>query len=63
MADTPADRIEQALARIEAAASKRAYATERLARRHAVLRQRIEEAVASLDALIARGAAAEAERD
>jgi hypothetical protein len=54
MADTAADRIEQALARIEVAASARAYATERLARRHAKLRARIEDAVASLDALIAR---------
>lgn len=54
MADTPSDRIERALARIETAAVARAYATERLARRHAVLRQRIEDAVASLDTLIAR---------
>jgi phage shock protein A len=63
MADVSADRIEQALARIEAAAHQRAYATARLSRRHALLRQRIEEAVKSLDALIARGVAAEAERD
>lgn len=62
MADTTAVRIEQALARIEAAARSRAYATERLARRHALLRDRIEEAVTSLDSLIARGAA-EAEPD
>ncbi|MGK6357029.1 hypothetical protein ACMGDH_17590 [Sphingomonas sp. DT-207] len=61
MADTHAARIEQALARIEAAASARAYATERLAQRHAILRQRIEEAVTSLDTLIARAAVAEAE--
>ncbi len=54
MADAPPDRIKQALARIEAAATARAYATERLARRHAVLRERIGEAVASLDTLIAR---------
>jgi len=46
MAESPAERIEQALARIEAAA--------RLATRHAKLRARIEEAVTSLDALIAR---------
>ncbi|MBO9622828.1 MAG: hypothetical protein J7500_08955 [Sphingomonas sp.] len=63
MVDTPAARIEQALARIEAAAHARAYATERLARRHSVLRQRIEEAVTSLDALIARETAARAEQD
>lgn len=54
MADTSTDRIESALARIEAAATARAYATERLAHRHAVLRARIEDAVASLDVLIAR---------
>lgn len=63
MVDTSAARIEQALARIEAAARARAYATERLARRHTVLRQRIEEAVTSLDALIAREAAARTEGD
>jgi hypothetical protein len=55
MADT-SDRIEAALARIEAAATARAYATERLARRHAVLREKIGDAVASLDTLIAREA-------
>jgi hypothetical protein len=54
MAESPAERIEQALARIEAAAAARAYATARLATRHAKLRARIEEAVTSLDALIAR---------
>jgi phage shock protein A len=56
-ARTPEDRIEQALARIETAAAARAHAAERLARRHAKLRARIEEAVTSLDALIAREAA------
>ena len=54
MADTAADRIEQALARIETAAHERAYAAERLALRHAKLRARIEDAVASLDVLITR---------
>jgi phage shock protein A len=54
MAPSPEDRIEQALARIETAAAARAYATARLARRHAKLRTRIEEAVSSLDVLIAR---------
>lgn len=63
MTDTAAARIERALARIEAAARARAYATERLARRHAVLRARIEEAVTSLDGLIAQAAATEAEDD
>lgn len=54
MADNASDRIERAIARIEAAATARAFATERLARRHAQLRERIEDAVTSLDALIAR---------
>ena len=54
MAETPNDRIERALARIEAAATSRAYNVERLARRHAKLRERIAEAMASLDTLIAR---------
>jgi hypothetical protein len=54
MAESPEDRIEKALARIETAAAARAYATARLSRRHAKLRARIEEAVGSLDALIAR---------
>jgi hypothetical protein len=58
MADSPADRIEQALARIEAAATARAYAGARLARRHALLRQRMEEAVTAIDQLIAAEAAA-----
>jgi hypothetical protein len=54
MADNVSDRIERALARIEAASRARAFATERLAQRHTVLRERIEAAVTSLDALIAR---------
>ena len=54
MSVSPEDRIEQALARIETATAARAYATARLARRHSKLRSRIEEAVASLDVLIAR---------
>ncbi len=57
MADTPPNtagaRIEKALARIEAAAAARSYNAERLARRHTVLREKVEAAVASLDALIA----------
>jgi hypothetical protein len=54
MADNAADRIERALARIEAAAAARAYASARLARRHQLLRARIEDAITSLDVLIAR---------
>jgi len=57
MADTSPNaasaRIEEALARIEAAAASRAYGAEQLARRHFLLREKIESAVASLDALIA----------
>ena len=56
----PSERIEAALARIEAAAAARAYATERLTHRHAALREKIQDAVASLDTLIAREAEAEA---
>ncbi|WP_213980051.1 hypothetical protein [Sphingomonas sp. dw_22] len=59
MVISAADRIEQALARIEAAATARAYANARLARRHALLRERMEEAVAAIDALIAAEAAPE----
>lgn len=49
----PSDRIEAALARIEAAAAARAYDNERLTHRHAALRAKIQDAVASLDTLIA----------
>jgi hypothetical protein len=51
------DRIEAALARIEAAAAARAYDTDRLTRRHAALRDKIQDAVEALDALIEREAA------
>lgn len=63
MATSPEERIEQALARIEAAAASRGQALDRLTRRHAKLRARIQDAVTSLDALVAResGPAAEAE--
>ena len=57
MADAPhpaIERIEQAVKRIEAAAQARAYAADRIARKHAALRERIEAAVASLDVVIAR---------
>ena len=53
MASDPADRIEQALARIEAAGAAKSYALDRLSQRHTRLRARIEEAVASLDTMIA----------
>lgn len=54
MAGSSSDRIEKALARIEAAAAARAFTTAKLVRRHTLLRERIEDAVTSLDALIAR---------
>ncbi|RYY25064.1 MAG: hypothetical protein EOP62_14575 [Sphingomonadales bacterium] len=53
MAD-PAQRIENALNRIEAAAAAKSYALDRVEQRHAKLRAHIEGAVASLDTLIAR---------
>ncbi len=56
MSDLVADRIERALQRIETAAQAKAFATARLERRNALLRGRIESAIADLDALIAREA-------
>lgn len=49
------DRIDRAIARIEAAVAERDRAAETSARRHALLRARIEQAVATLDDVIARG--------
>jgi phage shock protein A len=57
MAADPADRIENALARIEAAAAAKSFALERIQQRHARLRTRIEDTVATLDTLIARESA------
>lgn len=48
------DRIERALARIEAAATRRAFDADALARRHAALREKVEDAIDALDSLIAR---------
>ncbi|RYD50403.1 MAG: hypothetical protein EOP60_11775 [Sphingomonadales bacterium] len=59
MAADPADRIESALARIEAAAAAKSYALDRVQQRHAKLRTRIEDTVAALDALIAHEAEGE----
>lgn len=56
MPDAVTDRIESALARIEAAAAARAYSNARLAKRHELLRERIVDAVAALDTVIAREA-------
>jgi hypothetical protein len=52
------DRIDRALARIDAALAARSRASEDMIRRHAALRARMEDAVAALDDLIARGGAA-----
>jgi hypothetical protein len=48
------DRIERALARIEAAARRRAFDADALERRHAALREKVEDAIAALDSLIER---------
>ena len=56
MAEPPAaDRIDAALARIEAAIATRAASAEALARRHAALKARMAEAVAALDDVIVKG--------
>ena len=54
MAADPADRIENALARIEAAAAAKSFELDRVRQRHSRLRGRIETTVATLDTLIAR---------
>jgi hypothetical protein len=48
------DRIDAAIARIEAAIGSRAAAAEKLSRRHAALKARMAEAVDALDEVIAR---------
>ena len=48
------DRIDRAIARIEAAVAERARATEAAAHRHTALRTRIEQAISTLDDVIAR---------
>ena len=54
-APSPAlDRIERAIARIEAAAHMQRDENRTLAERHARLRARIGEAITSLDTLVAR---------
>ena len=55
-ADTAAvDRIDAAIARIEAAITARARSSDSLAKRHAALKARMAEAVAALDDVITRG--------
>lgn len=56
----PVQRIESALARIEAAARQRGDERRDLARRHAQLRERVAEAVAAIDDLSARSERADA---
>ncbi len=48
------DRIDRAIERIEAAAAARTASTATLQQRHEKLRARMAEAVAALDAVIAR---------
>lgn len=56
MADAPypaaLDRIDRALARIEAAARARTRHSDALARRHELLRRHMADAIAGLDALL-----------
>lgn len=54
---TALDRIDHAIARIEAAVAARARDGDALARRHAALKARMAEAVSALDEVIARGSA------
>ena len=51
---TALDRIDRALARIEAAAAQRDTSRARLIERHETLRRRMAEAIAALDAVIER---------
>ena len=48
---TPANRIDAAIKRIEAAVAKRDRAAHALAKRHETLRAKVEEAITALDAL------------
>ena len=52
------DRIDSAIARIEAAIDARATDAAKLSRRHAALKARMAEAVSALDEVIARESAA-----
>ena len=53
----PLERIEHAIARIEAAVANRTLAEQAMARRHAELKARMAEAVNALDEVITRGVA------
>jgi hypothetical protein len=52
---TAFDRIDRAIARIEAAMAASSRATESALRRHTTLRSRMEEAVTMLDDILTRG--------
>ena len=54
MPASPLDRINTAIARIEAATTEKTRATEHLARRHAALRTRMADAITALDQIIAQ---------
>ena len=54
---TALDRIDGAIARIEAAVEARSRSADTLTRRHAALKSRMAEAVAALDEVITRGSA------
>jgi len=49
------DRIDRAIARIEATFAQRTRAAESAVQRHAVLRARMADAVRALDDILARG--------
>lgn len=49
------ERIDRAIARIQAAVAARAASGDALARRHAALKARMAEALSALDDVIARG--------
>jgi len=51
---SPLQRIEAAVARIEAAAAAQRQESDSLARRHATLREAMASAVGTLDEIIAR---------
>jgi hypothetical protein len=55
--DTPSalDRIDRAIARIEAAVAARVRADAAASRRHEALRSRVSQAIAALDTLIEQG--------
>ncbi len=54
-ASSAVDRIDAAIARIEAAIDARTRSGDALAKRHAALKARMVEAVAALDDVITRG--------